>query len=136
MRKGGDDVLLPPPLPLFAGGGKREKPTPASLTLPRQPAHDLVELIEIAVADVHGTAGVAMIDVDREPKGIAKPLLERDRIGVFHGAAARLLGFAYGYALDMRQRLGLTHIEALLDNAFGDAHRIRHADQRPGMARG
>ena len=29
-----------------------------------QPFHDVIELIEIAVADMHGTAGIAVIDAD------------------------------------------------------------------------
>ena len=34
----------------------------------------------------------------------------------------------------MRQRLGLAHIEAFLDNAFGGGRRIGHADQRARVA--
>ena len=34
----------------------------------------------------------------------------------------------------MRQRLGLAHVEAFLDDALGGGGRIGHADQRAGMA--
>ncbi len=36
----------------------------------------------------------------------------------------------------MRQRLGLAHVEAFLDDAFRGSQRIGHADQRAGVARG
>jgi hypothetical protein len=36
----------------------------------------------------------------------------------------------------MRQRLGLAHIEAFFDDAFGGRKRIGHADQRARMSRG
>ena len=48
-----------------------------------QPPHDLVELLEFAVADVHGAAGIAVIDADREPERVADALFQRDRIGSF-----------------------------------------------------
>src|SRR5580700_6602704 len=79
-----------------------------------QPSDNLVELVEIAVADMHGAAGAAVVDVDRQPKRVADPLLQRDRIGILQLAAARLLRLALGHALDMRQRLGLANIEAFL----------------------
>ena len=83
---------------------------------------------------MHDAAGITVIDVDRKSKRVADPLFQRDRVGVFHLAAARLLRFTNRNTLDMRQRFGLAHIEALIDNAFGGRGRIRHADQRPRMA--
>jgi hypothetical protein len=59
-----------------------------------QSPHDLIELIEVAVADVHGAAGIAVIDIDREAERVADALFQRDRVGVFGLAATRLLGFA------------------------------------------
>ena len=99
-----------------------------------QPPHDLVELIEVAVADVHGAAGIAVIDADRKAERVADALFQRDRVGVLHLAAARLLRLALRHALDMRQRFGLAHIEAFLDDALGGRGRIGHADQRARMA--
>ena len=37
----------------------------ACLALRNQPAHDIVELLEVPVADLHGAAGIAMIDAHR-----------------------------------------------------------------------
>src|SRR3981081_931148 len=76
----------------------------------------LAELFEVAVADVDGAAGIAVIDIDGKPKRVADALFQRHRVGVFHLAAARLLPFANRHALDMRQRLGLTDVEAFLDD--------------------
>ena len=46
-----------------SGRGKEQH----DLTRRVQPSQDLVKLFEIAVADVHGAAGVAVIDADGEP---------------------------------------------------------------------
>src|ERR1700730_5678176 len=83
---------------------------------PRQPPHHLVELIEAAVADLHGAAGIAMVDVDVEPERIGDALLQRDGVGILGLAAGgpRLLRLALRHALFMRQRLGLADVEALL----------------------
>ena len=43
-----------------------------------QPPHHLVELFKGAVADVHGAALAAVVDVDRKPERIGKLLLQRD----------------------------------------------------------
>ena len=109
------------------------RPTSRRFALIQSP-HDLIELIEVAVADVHGAAGIAVIDIDRKAERVADALFQRDRVGVFRLAAARLLGFANRNTLDMRQRFGLAHIEAFIDNAFGGRGRIGHADQRAGVA--
>src|SRR5882724_10319607 len=52
---------------------------PMKLAAPRQPPHHLVELVEAAVTDLHGTAGIAMIDVDVQPERIGDAFLQRDR---------------------------------------------------------
>ena len=82
---------------------------------------------------LHGAAGIAVIDADRKAERVADALFQRDRVRVFDLAAARLLRLALRHALDMRQRLGLAHVEALLDDAFGGSGRIGHADQRAGV---
>ena len=104
----------------------------------RQPPHHLVELLEVAVADLHGAAGIAVIDGDGEAERVADALFQRERVGVLGlaAAAARLLRLALRHALVMRQRLGLAHVEAFLDDALGRGERIGHADQRAGMAGG
>src|ERR1700738_1672804 len=131
MRSGGDEanaaVILARSCARLEGWRRKL----ASLI---QPSQNLVELFKVAVADVHGTAGIAVIDADRQPKRVADALLQRDRIGIFHLAAARLLRLALWHALDMRQRLGLTHVEAFFDDAFGGSSRIWQADQRAGGA--
>src|SRR6202171_226085 len=104
------------------------------LILVIQSPHNLVELFEVAVADVHGAAGIAVIDVDHKAERIADAFFQRDRIGIFHLAAARFLGFALRHTLDMCQRLGLAHIEAFVDDTFGGSSRIGHADQGPRVA--
>src|SRR6185437_16377015 len=104
-----------------------------SLAAPRQPPHHLVELLEVAVADLHGAAGIAMVDTNSEPERIGDALLQRDGVGILGLAAAgspRFLRLAFRHALFMRQRLGLAHIEALLDDLPGGGERIGHADQR------
>ena len=109
--------------------GERCRITPSC-----QPPHHFVELLEVAVADLDGAAGIAMIDADREPERVADALLQRDRVGILRLAAARLLRLALRHAFDMRQRLGLADVEAFLDDALGGGERIGHADQRAGMA--
>src|ERR1700751_802869 len=108
-------------------GARKPEPPPWTratredgLSLLAQPSHDVVELIEIAIADMHGAAGIAVIDADGEPKRIADALLQCHRVRVLYLAAApRLKRLARGHALDMRQRLGLTHVEPFFDDAFG-----------------
>src|SRR5262245_47951555 len=103
----------------------------------REPLHDLVELIEVAVADLDRAAGVAVTDGDLEPERVTDALLEVDRIRVLLlGPAARLLRLALGHALLMRERFGLAHVEPLLHDALGGRERIRHADQRARMTGG
>ena len=59
------------------------------LTLRFQLGHDLVELIEVAVADVHGAAGLPVVDTDSQAQRVADPFFQRHRIRVFLLAAAR-----------------------------------------------
>src|SRR5262245_30886280 len=74
----------------------------------RQPLHHLVELIEVAIADLHAAAGVAVVDDDLEPERVADAALEVERVGVLLlGPRARLLRLALRHALFMRKRLGL-----------------------------
>src|ERR1700754_4305298 len=84
---------IPPP-----GASRRHPPQAGEVQegrprLPRrvQPSQNLVELFELAIADVHGAAAFAMIDADGKPERIADAFLERDRVGILHLAAARLL---------------------------------------------
>src|SRR5690349_24382798 len=76
-----------------------------SLAAPRQPPHHLVELLEVAVADLHAAAGIAMVDADVQPERIGDALLQRDCIGILGLAAAggpRFLRLAFRHALFMR----------------------------------
>src|ERR1700761_642196 len=108
--------------------------TKFKLTAPREAPHHFVELLEVAVADLHRAAGVAVIDADVEPERIRDALLQRDRVGILCLAGtACLLRLALRYAFDMRERLGLAHVEALLDDLLGSSQRIGHADQRAGV---
>src|SRR5579859_1501243 len=67
---------------------------------PRQPPHHLVELFEIAVADLHGAAGITMIDADAQAQRIGHALLQSDSVGVLGlAAAARLLRLPLRHAL-------------------------------------
>ena len=49
----------------------------------RQPPHHLVELFEVAVADLDGAAGVAVADGHGKTERIADALFQRDRVGIF-----------------------------------------------------
>src|SRR5439155_18524508 len=62
----------------------------------RQPAHHLVELLEIAVADLNGAAGIAVVDGHSKTERIADALFQRDRVGILDlpAAAASLLRLA------------------------------------------
>src|SRR5450432_3595961 len=107
----------------------------AALNLRIQPSQNLVELFEIAVLDVHGTAGSAMVDADAEPENIAHALFQRQRVGIFHFAAPRLLRFALRYAFVMGERLRLARVKAFLDNALRSSNRIGHTNQRSRVTR-
>src|SRR5882724_3031632 len=48
----------------------------------RQPAHHLVELFEVAIADLDGATGVAVVDGHSETECIADPLFQRDCVGI------------------------------------------------------
>src|SRR5258705_11974589 len=81
-----------------------------------QPRHHFVELLEVAIADLDGAAGVAVVDGHGKTKCIADALLQRDRVGIFCLAAAggpRLLRLAFRHALFMCQRLGLADVQPL-----------------------
>src|SRR6266850_6376483 len=97
-----------------SGGDEGEKSAPLV-----QPSQDLVELFKVPVADLYGAAGIAVIDADRKAERVAHALFQRDRVGGFDLAAARLLRLALGHTLDMRQLLGLAHGEAFLDDTLG-----------------
>src|SRR5207247_1707555 len=75
----------------------------------RQPPHHLVELFEVAVADLDGAAGVAVVDGHGKTERIAHPLFQRDRVGILDlpTAAAGLLRLALRHALFMCQCLCL-----------------------------
>ena len=62
----------------FARPGMTEKLAHAL----RQPPHHFVELFEVAVADLDGAAGIAVIDGDGKAKRVADALFQRHRIGV------------------------------------------------------
>ena len=103
----------------------------------RQPPHHFVELFEVAIADLDGAAGVAVIDGHGKTERVADALFQRDRVGIFCLAAAarpRLLRLALRHALFMRQRLGLAYVQPLLDDALRRGQRIGHADQGAGVA--
>src|SRR5882724_6629300 len=71
----------------------------------RQPPHHLVELFEVAVADLDAAAGIAMVDGHGKTERVADSFLQRQRVGVFRfAAAARFLRLALGHAFVMRQR--------------------------------
>src|ERR1700757_2767031 len=116
-------------------GGRLER-LPRALNALRQPLHDLVELLEIAVADLDGAAGIAVMDRDAKSERIADALFQRQRIGVLGTAAARarLLRLALRHALHMRELFGLADVEAFGHDLLGSGERIGHADQRAGMA--
>src|SRR5206468_11516284 len=85
----------------------------------RQPSHHLVELFEVAVADLDGAAGVAVVDGHGKTEGIADALLQGNRVGIFclpAAAAPSLLRLAFRDTLFMRQLLGLAYVEPLLDD--------------------
>src|ERR1700738_2618177 len=76
-----------------------------------QSPHHLVQLIEVAIANVDGAAGVAVIDIDRKSQRVADALFQRDRVGILGLAATRLLRLGFRHALAMRPRLGLASVQ-------------------------
>src|SRR5262249_39159232 len=62
------------------------------LRLAFEPPRDRIELIEIAVVDMHDAALAAMVDYDLEPERVGHTLLERDSVGVLAGARPAALG--------------------------------------------
>src|SRR4051794_7609516 len=109
MRSGGGEFLRRP------GSRPRRRESAALL----QSSHHLVKLFEVAVADLDAAAGIAMIYADVEPERVADALFQRDRIGILHLAATRLLRLACRHALVMRQRLGPAYVETFGDDALG-----------------
>src|ERR1700719_3634090 len=101
---------------------------------PAQPSHDLIELVEVTIADVHDAPGIAVIDADGKPERVADASLQCGRVGILYLAAPRLLRLALRHALDMGQRFGLAHVETLFDDALGGGEGVGHADQCPGVA--
>src|SRR5512146_180504 len=96
----------------FVAGNDAEKPS-----FPFQPPHHLIELFEVAIADLDGAAGVAVVDAHGKTERIADALLQRNRVGIFcltAAAAAGLLRLALRDALLVRQRLGLADVQTLL----------------------
>src|SRR5690242_3337001 len=94
-------------------------PNTPLLPLPAaQPPQDIVELLERGVADVHGAAGIAVVDADAEAEDIADLALERERVGILlRAAGARLLWFRR-HAFLMCELLGLAHAQAFTDDAL------------------
>src|SRR5437868_10688270 len=84
--------------------GLRQEAHPGNdnLTPRMQPSHDLVELFEAAVADVHRAAGIAVINDDREAKRVADAFFQRNRVEVLYLATACFLRFPFRHPLDMR----------------------------------
>src|SRR5437868_760718 len=82
--------------------------------LPLQPPHYFVELFEVAIADLDGAAGVAVVHGHGKTKRVADALLQRDRVGILGlpatAARPRLLRLALRHALFMRQRFGLAYV--------------------------
>ena len=60
------------------------------LTALRQPPHHFVELFEVAVADLNGAAGIAMVDGHGKPERVADAFFQRQRIRILRLAAARV----------------------------------------------
>src|ERR1700733_11870112 len=99
-----------------------------------QPPHDIVKLIEVAVADVDDPAGLMMIDADGKPERVTDGFFQRLRVGVLGLAAPRLLRLAFRYTFDMGQGFGLTHIEAFFDDALGGGDGVGNTDECAGVA--
>jgi hypothetical protein len=59
----------------------------AASPLALQPPHDLVKLIETAIAHMHYARFATVVDRDFEPERVGDAPLERDRVGVFASAA-------------------------------------------------
>src|SRR3984885_8432703 len=99
-----------------------------------QPPHDIVKLIEVAVADVDDPAGLMMIDADGKPERVTDGFFQRHRVGILGLAAPCLLRLALRHPFDMGQGFGLTPIEAFFDDAFRGGERVGNTDERAGMA--
>src|SRR5690349_12845855 len=76
-----------------------------SESIPFQPPHHLVELIEAAIVDLQHAALAAVVDGHGETERVREPPLERDRVGVLDRALldrpARSLRALLGQRLDL-----------------------------------
>src|SRR5690242_5150821 len=103
MRNGGHDPKKWEPV--FRLDHAQEK-----LTALRQALHHVVELLEAAIADLDGAAGIAVMYRDGQTERVADALLQRDGVGIFRlGAGPRLLRLAFRHAFFMRKLFRLTH---------------------------
>src|SRR5262245_21806843 len=83
-----------------------------------QAAADVVELVEIAVANGQGTALAGpWLDLDLEPQDVAKVLLEGSRVGILVGAAPAAGGLS-AFADVLHQSLDRPHVQILGDDAL------------------
>ena len=87
-----------------------------------QPAHNLIELIEAAIADCQAAAAAAVIDADRKPERVGQAFFQRQRIGIF--GRVRLVAFllsAFVLPDLARDLFDLAHIETTRDYFVGQA---------------
>src|SRR6266545_6022297 len=107
-----------PPSSAARGRPATHQPNPARSRLAFKPPRHSIELIEIAVVDVHDALLTAMVDRDLESERVGDALLERHGVGVL-AAAPFGLALRRGVirvALAARPRLDLADVEAARDD--------------------
>src|SRR4029077_6059921 len=99
-----------------------------------QALRQIVELIEIAIADADDAALAVRIDVDDEAERVGQTFFQRQRVGAFFRRwfAGTRLRVAAGFR--PRGRPDLADVEAARDDFFRELLGIGLADQHAGMA--
>src|SRR5262249_36779701 len=117
----------------------RAEPLHLRSRLAFEPPRHRIELIEIAVVDVHHALLAAMVDHDLQAERIGDPLLERDGVGVLAGARPAALRLTSPFVLVRaltRPFLDLPDVQPALDDLQRELLGVGFADQHAGMSGG
>src|SRR6185295_5135648 len=97
---------------------------------------DIVELIEIAVADGQSPAlARSRLDLDLKPQDVGQILLEGARVGILVGRPPSRPGAAItALALALYQGLDGAHVQVLRHDLLCERFGILAANQRPRVA--
>src|SRR6516162_6249868 len=88
-------------------------PTPANSTIRLQPADQEIELIEVAVDDVHGAGDAERVDPHVEPEGVGQALFQRLDVGALGWAVRHGCRLLHRLADGAYHVFGLANVEAV-----------------------